>query len=346
MTGRIRIFRSGAHGHRMPLAYPALAPLFADLVEEAGAPGQADLYLFAHSLDVAAASRALVEDWRTRRRPVVILSEEPFWDTIWGRRPLTRKRTIDTAFGALPVIQLNHQTSRIFAFRAIPYYLLTNHRFASTYRARFTRNATLSAADWQARFAARQVDVSFMFERRPERFHSIRWPEANLRGLCAWRTDLAEACRGEGVERLGQSWQGGISRFELENWYLDKMTRMDGRARIMGAIENTHQPDYITEKIFDAFACGSMPLYVAGPGHRLHGFGLPGGSWLNLDGLAPEAAADRVAGMRWSRETFQAFAEAQQVLAARFCDTALWVAERERLARELRKELMEIAESD
>lgn len=337
--GMIKVFKTGAHAHRTPLSYPALAPLFAGRVELVDRPEQADLYLFAHTLDAEAAPRALIEDWRMRRRPVVILSEEPFWDTIWGRRPLARARVIDTALGAVPVIQLNHQTSAVFAFDRIPYYLLTDHRFATAYAARFLRNAAVTAAEWRQRFAARRIDLSFMFERRPEPFHNVHWPEGDLAGLCAWRTELAEHCTQGTIERLGQSWQGGRSRFALDNWYLDKMIRLDGRARIVGAVENTHQPHYITEKIFDAFACGALPLYVAAPGHRLHEFALPGPSWVNLWGLGPAEAAERVAAQRWEPAVFDAFAEAQRRLAARFADPAVWVAERARLARVLGAEL-------
>ena len=342
---RIRIFRTGAHAHRTPLSYPALAPLFGGHVTEVDRPEAADLYLFAHVLDVGAAPRALVEDWRARRRPVVILSEEPFWDTIWGRRPLARRRLVDSAFGALPVIQLNHTTSDIFRFGAIPYYLLTNHRFANAYGARFARNARVSAADWQARFSARHTDLTFMFERRPEPFHALRWPQADLIGLCSWRTELAEACTAGRVERLGQSWQGGASRFDLDNWHLDKITRLDGTTRLMAAFENTHQPDYITEKLFDAFACGALPAYFASPGHRVHDLGLPGAAWLNLFDLAAADAADRIAGVRFSPEVFEAYAEAQTALARRFGDTGLWVAERARLQGAVLGALREVLET-
>ena len=340
----IRVWRHGAHSHRMPVAYPALAPLFEGRIAHVDRPEAADLHLFAHVLDIAAAPREMVEDWRRRRRPVVLLSEEPFWDTIWGRRPLDRIRPVETAYGALPVIQLNHATSPIFAFDRIPYYLLTNHRFATAYRARFTANAGLSPADWRRRFAARAVDTAFMFERRPEPYHGMAWPGAGLFGLCAWRTELAEAMAGPGTERLGQSWQGGRTRFELANWHLDKLVDLDGRARILAGLENTHHPDYLTEKIFDAFACGSLPLYLAEPRHRLHELALPEGSWLNLAGLSPEAAADRVRSVTWEPARFEAFAEAQAVLARLFSDTGLWVAERHRLGTAVVTALDEVLE--
>lgn len=341
----IRIFKTGAHAHRTPLSYPALWPLFQDRITLTGRPEDADLYLFAHSLDVEDVPRALVEDWRRRRVPVVILSEEPFWDTIWGRRPTTRRRVIDTVHGALPVIQLNHATCDIFRFDRIPYYLLTNHRFANAYAGRFSRNAARGPTEWQADFAGRQADLTFMFERRPEPHHALRWPEAGIIGLCSWRTDLAEACRGSGVERLGRSWQGGQSRFELDNWHLDKITRLDGYSRLMAAFENTHQPDYITEKLFDAFACGALPLYFAAPSHRVHGLGLPEMSWLNLFDLPADRAAARIEAFVVTADVCEAYAEAQARLAALFGRPGLWVAERARLQRAVIRTLTEVLEA-
>lgn len=338
MRGRIRVFVSGRHKARMPLSYAALAPLFADRIETVDRPAEADLHLFAHVLDVAEAPLALVEDWRARRRPVVLLSEEPFWDTIWNRRPTQPRRVVDGLHGALPVVQINHQTSDVFRFEQIPYYLLTHHRFATTYAARFARNARLSTSAIRARLSAAPCDLCFLFERRPEPHHNAGWPEAGLFGLCAWRTALAEACTTGRVERLGASWQGGPPRQGLVNWYADKMARLDGHARIMGAIENTHQPDYLTEKLFDALANLSLPLYWAMPGHRLAEFGLPEESWINLAGLEPDEAALRVAdliGSPFSDARLEALREAQAVLAARLGRPGPWLAERARLARAL-----------
>lgn len=332
----IRVFLEGAHSHRTPLSYPALAPLFAGRIERVAEPAEADLLVFAHVLDIEAAPRDLVAEWRERRRPVVLLSEEPFWDTIWGRRPLEREIVVETAHGDLPVIQLNHHTSDIFRFERIPYYLLTAHRFASAYGWRFRRNAARGAADWRARRAGCARDIVFMFERRPERYHDAAWPEAGLFGLCAWRTDLAEACAAaapERVEIIGASWRGGPTRFELADWHLDKLVRLDGRARIIGAVENTHHPDYLTEKVFDAFACGACPAYLAAPGHALHRLGLPAEAWINLHGLDPRAAAERLCAAARDAGGDDAHVAAQQRLAALFSDTGALVAERARLRR-------------
>lgn len=327
----IRVFLSGQHAQRTPLSYPALAPLFADAITLTDRHAEADIYLFAHSLDVEAAPDDLIQDWRVRRPPVVILSEEPFWDTIWGRRPLSAQRVLETALGEVPVVQVNHQTSELFAFDRIPYYLLTNHRFANAYISRFRRNAGQSPEQWKAAFAGYPVDLAFMFERRPEPFHSCHWPEAHLIGLCAWRTEVAETCAAGVIERLGKSWQGGKARSALPNWHLDKLTRLDRRARVLAAIENTHQPQYLTEKPFDAYACGSIPAYFASDRHRIHDLNLPEGSWINLFGLSPADAAGRLDCVTLDDGFYQAYAEAQQRLSALFGDPAHWVAERARL---------------
>jgi len=341
----IKVFKTGRHAHRTPLSYPDLAPLFADCIQLVDTPAEADLYMFAHSMDFETAPRALVEDWRQRRRPVAILSEEPFWDTIWGQRPLQRQIRQETPFGALPVFQLNHCTTEIYHFEHIPYYLLTEHRFAQVYAPLFQRNAQLRASEWRAVFANCPSDLTFMFERRPERYHNVEWAEADLIGLCAWRTDLAEACTWPGVARLGQSWQGGQTRFELDDWHGDKLRQLDQNTRQMGALENTHHPDYITEKIFDAFAIGAQPVYFASAAHRIHSMGLPTESWVNLHGQTPDEAAETLNATTQDDTFIDALHDAQSALANLFEDPSFAVIERTRLRSAVLKTLEEVLDS-
>ncbi len=344
----IRIFKAGAHIRRSPLSYPALAPLFDSHIEEAATPDSADLYVFSHILDIENAPRELVEDWRQRRRPIVLLSEEPFWDTLWGRQPLARHRLADSPWGRLPVHQLTHHSSTVFRFERIPYYLLTNHRFANAYAAKFARNARQTPAGWRRAFLQRRSDLAFLFERREGAHHSLRWPEGDTVGLCHWRTQIAETCRRGRVERLGRSWQPERpARGQLADWHLDKLALLDGHARAIGAIENTHQPNYITEKLFDAFACGALPAYTASPRHRIHDLGLTTDSWLNLHGLSAAQAAARLDGLDWGNaawleRTCEAYACAQQALSALLGNPRNWLRERARLQAALLAEFRSI----
>ena len=241
--------------------------------------------------------------------------------------------------------QITHQTSDVFGFDHLPYYLLTHERFIHTYRDRFARNALVEPEVWRERFAARAIRVSFMFERRPEPVHDVSWPEADLIGLCAWRTRLAEAMTTPDVERLGRSWQGGVRRQDLPDWHADKLTQLDNRACFISAYENTHEHNYLTEKLFDAFACGAMPLYYAGPTHRIHDLGLHPDSWLNSYGLSADDAALAVQTYVPDSVFFEGFHQAQNRLAVLFAEDALITSERQRLRRAVLSALTRLLET-
>lgn len=342
----IRIHLSGTHSDRSPLSYSALAPLFTPHVQLLPGPETADLLLFSHSLDVEAMPAPVYAHWRATDCPIVQLSEEPFWDTIWAKKPLQKTRNLTTRFGPVPIVQLNHHTSDIFDFDQIPYYLLTDLRFASAYAYRFRRNANKRAGDWQTDFAAYPVDTSFMAERRDENYHNVRHKSGDIIGLCAWRSELALACNSGVVERLGQSWDRnwnqGRNRFDLRDWHLDKLTIQDRRSRLFSALENTHQPNYLSEKLIDAFALGSRPFYFASPGHRIHDLGLPSAAWINLYDLPVGEAAQRLEAAPLDTDFFTAYVEAQQHLERLFTDTDIFIAERERLQAAVVRALTEI----
>ncbi|MFN4102545.1 MAG: hypothetical protein ACK4GT_22515, partial [Pararhodobacter sp.] len=110
--------------------------------------------------------------------------------------------------------------------------------------------------------------------------------------------------------------------------------------RHVSGIENTHQAPYVTAQIYDAFAVGAVPLYVAGPGHdaaRLVG----AGGWINLwdrldrsgggpPGFGPARAFD--AARPVDAALAGAYAAAQDRLARLFETDAAAEAELDRLA--------------
>lgn len=339
LAGRaaLRVWRGGAHAHRMPLAYDTLAPLWENRIQLDYTPEQVDLLIIAHPLDALSLAPDVAEAV-ARGVPAMLLSEEPFWDTLFSPDPLADKVTLPASvMGEMRLHQVNHHQSKIFDFEQIPYYLLTDPRFLRAYRDHFVRNARLDAVDWAEAWEARPADLVFMAERREERFHDIDIPEGGILGLCAWRTRLALAC--ENAERLGASWQGGETRFVLEDWHLDKMTKLDGYARLISALENTRQPLYISEKIFDAFACGAVPLYMGGPGHGIHRLGLPGASWIDLWGENEATSKARLMSVLRNGADWPAYAAAQQHLAELFCNTETAARERIRIAQALHSEL-------
>lgn len=342
----LRVLTPGPHGHRSPLRYEALRPLWQGRGAVTSEPAQADLICFAHPWDVrdmeADVARLLEKRPET---PVALFSEEPFWDTLFSPDPLAGRVTLPAAhLGRITLAQENHHTSPVFEFDRIPYFLLTDPGYAARYAGLFARNAALAAQEWQAAFEARPTQAVFMAERRTERFHDIRNAAGGITGLCAWRTRLAEGYQTGEVARIGASWQGGLPRRqELEDWHADKLAQLDGVARFVSGIENTHQPLYLSEKLFDAFACGARPLYWAEASHRVWDMDLPAGAWINLAGQTPGQAAAAMDAAPWDAEFYASYAQAQRGLAALWSDTAILEAERQRLGRAIGSVLARLA---
>jgi hypothetical protein len=349
VTGRARLalWIEGRHRHRTPLSYRALAPLWQETARFARDPGEADLIVWAHPADPVEMPEETARAIAARPRPLVLMSEEPFWDSLFSPDPAAAAVTLPAGhLGELRLHQVNHSRSwlhgGIFDFDHLPYYLLTEHRFASAYARRFARTAALSAADWEESFKTRPIETLFLAERREEAFHDIVLPEAGITGLCAWRTRLALA-RSDAT-RHGASWGTGPDRRALPDWHLDKLTRYDRTVRLMSGVENTRQPLYVSEKLFDAFACGARPLYVAGEGHGVARLGLPEGAFVDLAGLDPAQAAEALDDLGWNRAFFEAYAAAQGRLAALFAEPGPVLAERARLGAALGQELMRLAD--
>lgn len=345
----ITIHPLGAYSHRQPLAYAPVRAACAGQIALADRCADADVVVLAHARDLDRHGADLLRGLGAGQR-VVLLSEEPLWDTVWSPDPLTRRQVWETEAGPLPVTVLNHETCDIYAFDRIPYFLLTEAHFFARYARWFSRNAGRSAADWRSLWAKARWDVGFLAEYREDATFDVRFDtRPALYGLGAARTRIALACGmapegpfgADRVLRSGAGWNTLPRRQDLPDWHLEKFLDLDGRLRLMSAIENTHQANYVSEKIFDAFAAGAVPLYVAEPGHRVHDI-VPEGSFLNLAGLAPAEAAARIAGFTPDAGGLEAFMAAQRALADLFGSVQALVAERTRLAHALAVELQRV----
>lgn len=348
LTGRakLRVSLQGRHAPRSPLSYPALTPLWSDTATLTSDPNKADLILFAHPWDIRDMDDTTARAIEAQpQKPRALLSEEPFWDSLFSPAPLAEDITLETArLGRLTLHQRNHHNSPIFDFARIPYFLLTDPAFATRYALAFARNAARTPQDWQTAFAGYATQATFMAERRLEPFHNLHHPGGDVTGLCTWRTELALAYTTAPTARIGASWDANAPpRQALDDWHADKLATLTGTTRLLSGVENTHQPTYLSEKLFDAFACGARPLYYARPAHRIHGLGLPQNAWINLAGLTPQDAAGAIDRAPWDPAFFAAYAQAQSTLAALWTDPEILAAEHHRLGTALRADLHALA---
>jgi hypothetical protein len=330
----MRVFLLGPRGQRTPLSYGPMRPHLGDRIALVDRAEDADLVVTGWNRDLQE-NRAMLAGLAMRPSGgprLVVLSEEPLWDSLWSGGPIPRDRMLDCGAVQLPYRFLNHVTSDIFAFRHLPWFVLSADSFAARHAmliagfAALTPRALLQhwlAAPWQAAFVA---------ERRQTEDWAAAFPAEGMAGLSLYRSRVAGLTPGPHVLRVGQGWPGTEApRQDLPDWHLDKLALLHGRVRICAAHENTLQRDYITEKPFDAFAVGAIPAVIADPGHRLFDLILPE-AMLNMPLAPPELAAARIATFVPDLAMAEAWRDTAQALLARFRDTALILDERQRIA--------------
>ena len=216
-----------------------------------------------------------------------------------------------------PCVFLNHSTTRIFDFEKIPYFLTTSDDYFARYSFLFTRNCTLKAEELKSLWANATIRVAFYAEYRDEDRFDVDFPEHDVRGLCRYRTMVAKTAKGDGILRVGKGWGSKIVRQLLPDWHLDKLAALDRHSFIVSGIDNTHQWNYISEKIFDAFAVLAVPLYF---GSRTHGVMriVPAESFINVYGLTVEQAVEKIRSFKPDKNFIDQYCEAQSMLAETF----------------------------
>ncbi len=325
----LSIMTFGRNANRSPLAYSSYRALFSNRIQSVEQHTFADVIVFAASKNIIEAHQ-LSDEKGLLDKPLAVLSEEPLWDTTWGYEfdaPKAQRKSGDMVFD---YAVLNHLTTDIFKFDKVPYFVTTEEKYAARYANLFQRNAAMSPQQLLEIWQAAPVRQAYFAEKRAGKHYDFERPGLDLYGYCGYRTRLAAAARGAGILRVGKGWSETTRRQELPDWHLDKLAMLDRRTFICSALENTHLPDYITEKPFDAFAVLAVPVYAASPRHRI-GEIVPEGSFINIFGLDVEDAAERLAAFEPDLDFAARYLEAQQRLAVLFGNVETLRAERRRV---------------
>ncbi|MEM9284257.1 MAG: exostosin family protein [Pseudomonadota bacterium] len=326
-----RLFVTGRSANRLPLNYEPYRGLAEHRFEFVNKEADADLIIVAASDNL----REYYEQALCRRSDfsgdkLVVLSEEPLWDTTWGFEFDRRMGSGKVKNHQYSFAVLNHFTSDIFKFHKIPYFVTTRGDYAVRYANLFRRNTSMTPTDLLEMWERAPIRQAYFAEKREHERYDFMRPDLDLYGHCGFRTRIAEQAPEEGLLVVGQGWGDAPRRQELADWHLDKLAQLDRQTYIASALENTHYPDYITEKPFDAFAACAIPVYAASPSHRITEL-VPPGSFINVFGIGAEDASRHLQNFKPDYDFALLYLEAQQALADLFGDvSALW-AERKRV---------------
>lgn len=330
-----KIALMGQRANRTPFSYPEYKQLFRKRFEYMEKPDDADFLVFSCLMDM----RDNVDEIEriTTLRPdiqLVILSEEPLWDTVYSDDFVLKRRRFSAGKREYPCVFLNHTTTRIFDFEKIPYFLTTSDDYFARYSFLFTRNCAVQAEELQSLWSSAPIRLAFYAEYRDESRFDVEFAEHDVRGLSRYRTMVAKALKGDGIIRVGKGWDKAIVRQLLPDWHLDKLAALDCRSFIVSGIDNTHQWNYISEKAFDAFAVLAVPLYFASRRHEIMRL-VPAESFINIYGLKVDQAVGKIQSFRPDKSFIDQYGAAQRMLADTFSRPMSLVQERVRVVSEI-----------
>jgi hypothetical protein len=339
----LRVCLFGKHANRTPLAYDAFRRHLDDHFIWTPDPAEADLVVTGFDRDFREAARqlhALVTPTTGPR--LAVISEEPLWDITWSGAPEGGTHGFSQGDIRLDYAYLAHGSSEIFQTGTLPYYVLTENRFITRFASLMSRQAQRTPEEMLAHWRRAPLPAAFFAEKRTGVNYRMDTPSGQIVKLSTYRTELAERMQQRGALCMGKGWGGNTPRQALPDWHLDKLAWLHERCALMGALENMHHELYVSEKIFDAFACGAVPVYFAGQDHRVFDL-VPEAAIINTYGLDVAAAVARMEAFSPDAALARSWLDTAVRLAKLFGDPALVERERKRIADAVMTELRRLA---
>ncbi|MCW8108056.1 glycosyltransferase family 10 [Alteromonas ponticola] len=290
---RVNVFLTGKHANRTPMAYSEYKQIFRNFCNFVSRMEDADIVVLGFSVDLNGLSTSLQKLKKNREIPkILIISEEPLWDTLSGNDFRLQSDTFYLGGEPLKIWNFNHFTSDIFKFHKIPYFLTTESCYFSRYASLLSsRSSSFDSASLKLRLKSSQNRIVFLAQYRDEQKYEYKDELNHIYGLSIYRTQLALLSKGQDVSISGEGWNEVGRRQLLTDWHIDKLFSLSDKVQLLSAIENVHDKNYITEKFFDAFIVGAIPIYLANPSHRIFEF-TSSSAFINLWGKSPSESCD------------------------------------------------------
>lgn len=334
MKKKICIF--GRHGKRTPFSYPSYAYLLSRFFDFTSVEEDADLLIVGFVIDIKDNFKKLHNLCKSSARRIVVVSEEPLWDTVWSSCFDEISGAIECDGEVLEYTYLNHWTSDIFHFSRLPYYITTTNDYFTRYSYMFQRNALLSTNDLLSIWKKADGKAALYFERRDSVQFDCKFTRHSTYGLSRYRTLFAMEARDNKAKVVGKGWIDGAMRQSLPDWHLDKLAEIDRNYLFCSAIENTHAPNYITEKLFDAFSSVAVPITFFEESHDVKRL-VVRDALLDISNMLPSEAAMLIRSWRPGLAYANIYLHVQRQLALIFKNPDILFKEREIFVHKLTK---------
>lgn len=298
MNKKISIYHFGQFKERVPFYYTSYRPYFSQFFKYIDNPERADFLVCGFFGDIKAYSEFIADvKCKNENVQLVVLSEEPLWDTLWYYRWERPIHDVIVEVGGTTQKWsfhfVNHANSDIFDFYKLPYFITTENLYTQRYYQLLKLSSSLSSKDLLKRWQQSKSRYSFIAEKRLRDAYHKEDHNSQLLGLSVYRTRLAmevQEQHSEATYCMGKGWKSENTRQSLADWHLNKIITLSDDNFVVSAIENTVLDNYISEKPFDALSLGGLPIYWANESHRIHEF-LSSDSMINIAGLDYKRAA-------------------------------------------------------
>ncbi|WP_421132566.1 glycosyltransferase family 10 domain-containing protein [Alteromonas sp. A079] len=291
MHKKISIYIFGQFIKRIPFSYASYSPYFSQFFEVVDQPEKADFLVCGFFGDIKTSSELIAAaKGKNKSVQIVVLSEEPLWDTLWyyrWERPIHDVIVeVDGRTQKWPFHFVNHANSDIFDFHQLPYFITTENSYTQRYCQLIKLSSSLSSKEILKRWQRAKSRYSFIAEKRLRDAYHKEDHNSQLLGLSVYRTKVAMEVQQQctSTRCIGKGWESENARQSLADWHLNKIVTLLDDNFVVSAIENTVVDNYISEKPFDAISLGALPVYWANDSHRIHEF-ISSDSMINISGL-------------------------------------------------------------
>ena len=253
--------------------------------EKVSSPKQADVIFVTYVQNIRDDFKKFYNYQLGSNAKIVILSEEPVWDLSWSQSIKWEgdKQIVSNLKNTkkVQVERINFINSNVFWYNKIPFFLTTQKAYTDNYLNYIDRLENEDLADIVQK---KSYDVTGVFSRRTKDYINEFYvgDDVDKKCLNTFRGLLCDTlkeksslkCDFFGFNNSEYTGLTDITIYDSTEFHRVKLDWCIDNAKFLFAFENTMLRTYVTEKIFDAVASVSVPIFCQVPSERCDFIGI------------------------------------------------------------------------
>lgn len=274
---KIKYYLYGDNQDILMFSYPLYLEQLNEFYEKVDDPNNADVVFISYSHDIAWEKFPAFNKFQKKiNAKIILLCEEPMWDLSWsGNIREIDGKTYATKHNSRTKVEIHHLgylDTQIFEYKKIPYFLTTSDVYFKNY---LTYIDKIKNTDITQICMAKKYEVSGIYAKRfdPTDNEFYVGDDVNNKCLHFFKNKLADdfknnnelTCDFFGHNNSTYEGLTDITIYDSLDFHSAKLEWSFLNTKFLFALENTMTKSYVTEKIFDAVASLSIPIYCLPP---------------------------------------------------------------------------------